>query len=396
MKFKAKYIWFPIIIGLLAWLIAFIIHLYYYSYDPRISTYPKSTKVGHARPTAAESHNLVTLLSIDGGGTRGVIPLYLLSKIEAATNKRARTSFDLIGGVSTGALIASALSIPNKEDKPLYSADVVLSKYLTLSDHIFAPNYLRNIITIDGIIAPKYDARKKYDFLDQYFHSYTLNDLLGNLLLIGVDSAHNKILTFCNWQNCCDIPYEYPFTSIISGITSPYSFFAPQVLFNREQKIQYILHDAGLIVANPALLTYVFGKDLYPNAHYYFLLSLGTGTVRDDTLAKESVAKWGALHWLPHIITQVISGQRNEIRVVIKKLNRNELIYIRINPSIVPEHSSLFRTDRPHFHYALSVAEKTYSDHQPLFQCIDEIITKRVISPHCQTILSHYQEHEDR
>jgi len=62
------------------------------------------------------------ILSIDGGGLKGIFPATILAKWEEATGRSAASSFDLIAGTSTGGIIALALGlgIPAKEIVDLY------------------------------------------------------------------------------------------------------------------------------------------------------------------------------------------------------------------------------------------------------------------------------------
>ncbi|MEJ7709612.1 MAG: patatin-like phospholipase family protein [Pyrinomonadaceae bacterium] len=50
------------------------------------------------------------LLSIDGGGVRGIIPVLALVKLEQATGLLCRQIFSFVAGTSTGAVIASAIA----------------------------------------------------------------------------------------------------------------------------------------------------------------------------------------------------------------------------------------------------------------------------------------------
>jgi uncharacterized protein len=52
-----------------------------------------------------------TILSIDGGGMRGVIPVKMLAYLEEQTGKPAYELFDLVAGTSTGAIIAAGLGL---------------------------------------------------------------------------------------------------------------------------------------------------------------------------------------------------------------------------------------------------------------------------------------------
>jgi patatin-like phospholipase/acyl hydrolase len=52
-----------------------------------------------------------TVLSIDGGGVRGIIPLACLVRLERLHGAPCREQFDLIAGTSTGAVIAAGLAL---------------------------------------------------------------------------------------------------------------------------------------------------------------------------------------------------------------------------------------------------------------------------------------------
>jgi patatin-like phospholipase/acyl hydrolase len=62
------------------------------------------------------------VLSIDGGGIRGIIPAVILVELEARLRKRGKDAplhryFHLIGGTSTGGTIAAGLTAPHPERK---------------------------------------------------------------------------------------------------------------------------------------------------------------------------------------------------------------------------------------------------------------------------------------
>jgi hypothetical protein len=71
-----------------------------------------------------------TILSIDGGGIRGIIPLAALVKLESRSGKPCRHFFDMVAGTSTGAVIAAGLALG-------VSARGLLALYRNLAQEAF-------------------------------------------------------------------------------------------------------------------------------------------------------------------------------------------------------------------------------------------------------------------
>ena len=63
-----------------------------------------------------------TILSIDGGGIRGIIPALVLDYLEQQSNKSTSELFDLSVGTSSGGIIALGLAQADESGRPKYSA----------------------------------------------------------------------------------------------------------------------------------------------------------------------------------------------------------------------------------------------------------------------------------
>ena len=87
--------------------------------------------------------SMVTVLSIDGGGVRGIIPGTILTFLEAKLQEldgpdvRIADYFDIVAGTSTGGLVTAMLTAPDKEGRPLFAAKDINDFYLRHSPKIF-------------------------------------------------------------------------------------------------------------------------------------------------------------------------------------------------------------------------------------------------------------------
>ena len=69
------------------------------------------------------------VLSIDGGGIRGIIPALVLAQLEKTTSQPVSELFDLIVGTSTGGILALGLSLQDGEGRPLLAAKRMVALY---------------------------------------------------------------------------------------------------------------------------------------------------------------------------------------------------------------------------------------------------------------------------
>jgi len=93
------------------------------------------------------------ILALDGGGIRGLLTVQLLKRLEALVRTRTGNDdtvladyFDLIGGTSTGAIIASALALG-------WPVERVEALYRELGNSIFESSFFRK-----GLLRPKFSA----------------------------------------------------------------------------------------------------------------------------------------------------------------------------------------------------------------------------------------------
>ncbi|KTD20058.1 patatin-like phospholipase [Legionella lansingensis] len=341
-----------------------------------------------------------TILAIDGGGIRGIIPLYFLSKIEELTQRPISENFDLVAGISTGSIIATALTLPDKQGKNKFSAKKLLDFYTNDASKLFFNSWTHQFFTLDGLIGPKYSSTGIRKVGKKFYANQGLDELKTKVIVFGYDAVSMDIIPFCNWQNCSINSTNYRVRDVITGTTAMMSFFEPKIFHDEQGNLKYIINDMGMIMNNPTLLAYLYGSKVCPNTKHYLILSLGTGNYPGITDNSPNIASWGLIKWLPNLITTTIETHSQLSNQLAAKLARlinvqtDELpkfIYIRINPVIQQEQRDPLNISKPHLQELLNISEADYKKNEKLITCLVEILNRKQLSNACKLLISKNQ-----
>jgi len=122
------------------------------------------------------------ILALDGGGVRGILTLQYLKRLEALLRERSGNDptfrlshyFDLIGGTSTGSIIATGLALG-------WSVEKLETLYHELAEQVFQKSILRH-----GILQAKFPRTPLMKALTAQFEGRTLGseDLQTGLMIM--------------------------------------------------------------------------------------------------------------------------------------------------------------------------------------------------------------------
>ncbi|XP_025234093.1 calcium-independent phospholipase A2-gamma isoform X3 [Theropithecus gelada] len=174
--------------------------------------------IGYVDPVKGRG---IRILSIDGGGTRGVVALQTLRKLVELTQKPVHQLFDYICGVSTGAILAFMLGLFHM---PLDECEEL---YRKLGSDVFSQNVIVGTVKMSW----------SHAFYDSQAWENILRDRMGSALMI--ETARNP--------------------------TCP-----------------KVAADGGLLLNNPSALAMHECKCLWPDVPLECIVSLGTGRYESD------------------------------------------------------------------------------------------------------------------
>ena len=127
------------------------------------------------------------ILSIDGGGIRGIIPAMVLADVERRTGRPISSLFDLIAGTSAGGIIALCITKPGEDGEPEYTAQEIAELYFERGGKIFSSSLLHQLSSVWGVLDEKYPATEVEKVFDDYLGSARLKDALTNVLVTAFE-----------------------------------------------------------------------------------------------------------------------------------------------------------------------------------------------------------------
>lgn len=279
--------------------------------------------------------SLYRILSMDGGGIRGIITAMLLEKLDASF-PGFLSKIDLFAGTSTGGLLALGFAAGK-------SPKEAVQLYQDLGDQVFADTVLDDIRDLGTLIGADYNTEPLRSILINEFGSLTLGDLEKKVLVSAFDLDNypddpNEVRTwkakfFHNFPGPDSDAHEKVVE--IGLYTSAAPTYFPTVN-------GYI--DGGVVANNPSVCALAQALHLPTGGQWIedvVLLSVGTG--HNPRYLDVSEEDWGLVQWAPLLVHLVLEGSAGLAHYQCQQLLGAR--YLRVNP-ILPVPIGMDRVDK--------------------------------------------------
>lgn len=325
------------------------------------------------------------ILSIDGGGIRGLIPAMLLEYIEKQTDKPIASCFDLIAGTSTGGILACGLTVPGHQSGVRYSAGQLAELYREKGKKIFPKTRWRNI-PLAGLIADtldeKFDAGGLEDTLEEYFKNTMLAETVTPILVTSYAIERRAPFLFKTTQ-AIGRPDSHNFLlkQIARATSAAPTYFEPAVL-DRENVNDdyYALIDGGVFANNPSMCALSEALATHKaSLQDIELVSLGTGRMTRPVPVREARG-WGLAGWVRPVLSIMMDGMADTVEYQCRQLlsyqsDEDSSRYIRIDERLFDVNDDMDDASEKNIRdlnrFAEKVIRKRQSDLDTIVEMID-------------------------
>lgn len=241
------------------------------------------------------------VLSLDGGGIRGIIPALVVAHLERQMGAPASELFDLIVGTSTGGILALGLSLQDRQGESLLAAKRMVALYERHGAKIFERSLWRELRTVGGLFEEVYSHEALEKVLHKYFANKKMGDCGTPVMVTSYDIERRKTLFLKSWHP----DHSELLCAEASRATSAApTYFEPVNLQWAEQTATLI--DGGVFINSPAVSAYAEACKLFPGEPIA-VLSLGTGELTRP-IPYDAAKTWGNALWIMSLLDCVLDG----------------------------------------------------------------------------------------
>ncbi|MDO5293618.1 MAG: CBASS cGAMP-activated phospholipase [bacterium] len=287
---------------------------------------------------------MIRVLSIDGGGMKGIISATVLERLEEllkiySKNENTVISdyFDLIGGTSTGAIITALLLTPDDCGKAKFSASEIVNLYKDHGKEIFKKRSFYPVNTLFGLFGSKYTSKQFEKLLTQYFGDLTLNDMRKESLYTSYNTSNRKAVMFSSLSTKEWEKNNYLIRDVVLASTAAPTYFPPKQIYNEHCPNNCHI-DGGVIANNPSMCVLIESLKLSTPHDIKDTMLLSIGNASSPTYYNySSVKHWGYTKWAFPLLSILMDGSEGtadyEVRQIFENLGRSSQ-YLRIEKHV--------------------------------------------------------------
>lgn len=263
------------------------------------------------------------ILSLDGGGLKGIFTAAFLSHIEEHAGVRLIDCFDLIAGTSTGGIIALGLGLG-------YAPRDILEFYKKEGPKIFpAQNRMKRYFrSASWLFFRKYPSEYLRNSLDKYFGDRLLGESLRPLIIPSFNVERGDVYLYKTPHHAnLKFDYRVPAKDVALHTASAPSYLPMSI---SDAGVQLI--DGGIWANNPTMVALVEALGYFGQPKESIAV-LSIGTSRGPRASGHRIVNGGLWTWRKKTIEFLMRGQSIMAQNAAFHILDNDR-FLRVNPQV--------------------------------------------------------------
>jgi patatin-like phospholipase/acyl hydrolase len=311
------------------------------------------------------------VLSIDGGGIRGVIPASMLAEVERMIQDRegpeARLGdyFDLVAGTSTGGIIAGLLVLPEVDRTAeggrqgwhvIRTAQDVVQFYLTYGATLFRRSLGQRVRRVGGLADERYGPTGFNQVLDEILGprdgpgpELMLSDLARPTVISTYNATSGNPYFFK--QHRAELPggLDFALRDVALATAAAPTYFETADVMSDQGELGACV-DGGVVANNPAMCAYAEANGFFGHGpEDIAVLSLGTGSSLKN-YTYEEMKNWGVTRWMKPVLDMMMAGSSRAVDYQLRQVfdiapGADDAQYLRLQADLGPEEPSVAKMD---------------------------------------------------
>jgi predicted acylesterase/phospholipase RssA len=270
--------------------------------------------------TIKSQRGKICILTLDGGGMRGILSGKALAYLEHALKSKSGNAdariadyFDVAAGSGVGGIFTTMLFATKDQERPIFNADDTWRFLAEQGKKIYrgansSKNVLKRILKSTGSGSTRpgtsgLEKSMKEAFTDDGGRDLTLKDTLKPVLIPCYDLSSTAPFLFSRADALETDSYDFNLWEVCRGTSAQPGVFEPVKMRSVDGQTRCVAVDGGLAMSNPttAAITHVLhNKQEFPfvrGVEDLLVLSLGTGQLLQVSCDYEQVRNWKVKDW---------------------------------------------------------------------------------------------------
>ncbi|MDX2360756.1 MAG: patatin-like phospholipase family protein [Crocinitomicaceae bacterium] len=293
----------------------------------------------------------VRILSLDGGGIRGIIPATIMKYVEEQlqikdNNPDARIAdyFDLVAGTSTGGILSCLYLTPDKDRKVKFTAKEALEFYSKQGYTIFNESKIPKWKRFFGLAnATKFSPKNIEMLFQQKLGDTRMSEMLKPCMITTYNMETKSAFFFTSTDTKTE--RDFYVRDVVRSTSAAPTYFPPAKVVNLASKDKMMNIDGGVFANNPLMCAYAEARNTNfkperdydePTASQMHILSIGTGGGGFELPVVAKSQTWGLVKWatsIPEIMmdgsVDTVAFQMNEMFGTLEKEHHSG--YLRLD-----------------------------------------------------------------